>query len=160
MNGSVNPPLGALYHLVHDISAHQYFVEIYTQRISKPYYTDNRSIWLCITVVPHLRVLGFDIPQPEDSYPGFEEWYQISIQGDHFYRYAFGRLSASWSSSQLDSHIQNACVVGAYHQGTISTLYCTGISGCLPNSIRTRNLSVTRAVDYRGDAGMFDRLLR
>lgn len=67
--------LGALYHLVHDIGAHQYILKIYTECLSETRYPDHCTICLCITMVSCLCLLGFRLSCSEDSYSSSQERY-------------------------------------------------------------------------------------
>jgi hypothetical protein len=68
-----NIAVGALYFLVHDIRAHQYVLEIYPERVSETRDIDNCSVRLCLTMVSRLCLLGFRLPEPENSYSSTEE---------------------------------------------------------------------------------------
>jgi hypothetical protein len=70
-----NIAVGTLYCLVHDIRAHQYVLEIYIKRVSETRDIDNCSVRLCLTMVSRLRLLGFSLPELENSHSSTEERY-------------------------------------------------------------------------------------
>lgn len=62
-----NTLLGALHCLVHDIGAHQYFLQIDTECVSETCYIDSCSIRVCLTMVSRLRISGFSFPKLENG---------------------------------------------------------------------------------------------
>lgn len=110
-------------------------------------------------MVLHLYIAVDAVSWTEAINTRIEEWAPETVLGCLGYCTTSVDLPIAGASTQLVRYLENPCVVGPHHQGSVALVHCVRISSVSQDQIQEGHLPLTDPFDTGRDDGLFTRLL-